>query len=99
MDIAGGDALWQEQIYSRYAPAAAAVENDGEPAPNVRDPWALDIRGNYGLRIPGDRLLNWSASLNHSSTGPRFTLGARISVGFDSTSGSETSATGGATVP
>ena len=88
--IAGSDALWQEQIYSRYAPPSATA--DGDPAANTRDPWALDIRGNYGLRIPGGRLLNWSASLNHSTTGPRFTLGAQLGLGLGGTTGPEPSA-------
>ncbi|MCZ0934565.1 MAG: autotransporter outer membrane beta-barrel domain-containing protein, partial [Gemmatimonadetes bacterium] len=87
--IAGSDALWQEQIYSRYAPPSATA--DGDPTANARDPWALDVRGNYGLRIPGGRLLNWSASLNHSTTGPRFTLGAQLGLGLGGTSGPETS--------
>ena len=103
--LAGGDALWQEQIYSRYAPAPSATAdgapavNAADPAANTRDPWALDIRGNYGLRIPGDRLLNWSASLNHSTTGPRFTLGAQLGLGGGSSSGPETSVVGGGMVP
>ena len=89
--IAGSDALWQEQIYSRYAPAPSATDghpdvNAGDPAANARDPWALDVRGNYGLRIPGGRLLNWSASLNHSTTGPRFTLGAQLGLGLGTSS-------------
>lgn len=70
-----GTALWQEQIYGQYAPAAAA---DGQTGPNARDPWALDLRGGYGIRMPGDRLLTWSASLNHSPAGARFMAGAQI---------------------
>ncbi|MCY3600383.1 MAG: tandem-95 repeat protein, partial [Gemmatimonadetes bacterium] len=100
----GSDALWQEQIYSRYAPASATADGDpaanaGKPTANTRDPWALDIRGNYGLRIPGDRLLNWSASLNHSPAGPRFTLGAQLGLGFGAGNGPEAPAGNGATVP
>ena len=81
----GGGALWQEQVYSRYAPAAAA---EGEPGLNARDPWALDLSGGYGVRIPGDRLLTWSATLNHSSAGPRLMLGAQL--GFGGASAAET---------
>jgi len=88
----GSDALWQEQIYSRYTPASATA--DGEPAPNARDPWTFDLRGDYGLRIPGGRLLNWSASLNHSTTGPRFTLGAQLGLGLGASSGAETAPEG-----
>ena len=83
----GGDALWREQIRSRYVPAAVlgadtgAIENGGAIAPGARHPWALDIRGGYGIRTPGERLLTWSGSVNHSPAGPRFTLGARIGLG------------------
>ena len=72
----GGDALWQEQVYSRYAPAAPSADG----APTARDPWAVDVRGNYGMRIPGNRLLTWSATVNHSPLGPRFT--AALQLGF-----------------
>ncbi|MDE2982712.1 MAG: tandem-95 repeat protein [Gemmatimonadota bacterium] len=84
--IAGGNALWQEQVYSRYVPAAA----DGETGLNAREPWALDLSGGYGMRMPGDRLLTWSGSVNHSPAGPRFTLGAQL--GFGASSGAETTA-------
>ena len=84
----GGGALWQEQVYSRYAPAAA----DGQAAPNARDEWALDLSGGYGIRIPGDRLLTWSTSVNHSPAGPRFMLGAQL--GFGGASAAEPSADG-----
>ncbi|MXZ74354.1 MAG: tandem-95 repeat protein, partial [Gemmatimonadetes bacterium] len=60
----GSDALWQDQIYTRYAPpapASASASADGEPAPNPRDAWTFDVRGDYAHRIPGGRLLNWSA--------------------------------------
>ncbi len=90
--IAGGGALWQEQVYSRYVPAAA---DGGQTVPSARDPWALDLSGGYGMRMPGDRLLTWSGSLNHSSAGPRFTLGAQL--GFGRSSRVET--TPGAVVP
>ena len=36
-----GGTLWQEQVYGRYLPEAAT------------DEWALDARGDYGLRLPG----------------------------------------------
>ena len=76
--LAGGDALWQEQVYSRYAPVTTA---EGEPGLNARDPWALDLSGGYGMRMSGDRVLTWSGSLNHSPAGPRFTLGAQLGFG------------------
>ena len=84
----GGGALWQEQVYSRYTPAAA----DGQTAPNARDGWALDLSGGYGMRMPGGRLLTWSTSVNHSPAGPRFMLGAQL--GFGGASGAEPSAEG-----
>ena len=76
----GGDALWREQIESRYVPAEVMDTDAGETANGARDPWALDIRGGYGIRMPNERLLTWTGSLNHSPAGPRFTLGARIAL-------------------
>ena len=76
------------QVYSRYAPVAV----DGDPTANARNPWALDLSGGYGMRIPGDRLLTWSASMNHSPAGPRFTIGAQL--GFGGSSRPEPSADG-----
>ena len=92
----GGDALWREQIYSRYAPSAAGVSVGprGEPAANARDPWTLDLRGGHGMRMPGGRLLTWSASMNPSPDGPRFTLGGQLGagarIGSGDASGTET---------
>lgn len=61
------------------------IAPDGsEIVASARDPWALDLRGGYGLRIPGNRLLTWTGSLNHSPAGPRFTLGAQIGIGVGS---------------
>ena len=86
----GGDALWRDQIQSRYA----GVGPRGEPAANARDPWTLDVRGDYGMRLPGGRLLTWSASMNPSPEGPRFTLGGQLGagglIGSDDASGTET---------
>ena len=62
---AGGGALWREQVYGRYAPAAA-------------DAWELDARGGYGLRLPGGRLLTWFGSLTHSQIGRGFLIGGQI---------------------
>ena len=47
--------------------------------------------GDAAHRIPGGRLLNWSATLNHAPTGPRFTLGAQLSLGTPLGLGSGTS--------
>ena len=76
----GGDALWREQIQSRYVRAEVMDTDAGEIANGARDPWALDLQGGYGIRMPGERLLSWTGSLNHSPAGPCFTLGARIAL-------------------
>ncbi|MXW35235.1 MAG: autotransporter outer membrane beta-barrel domain-containing protein, partial [Chloroflexi bacterium] len=62
----GGGALWQEQAYRQYVPAA------------VRDEWEVDARGGYGLRLPGGRLLIWFGTLKHSPYGRSFLIGAQI---------------------
>jgi len=41
---------------TRRSPPAAR-----DHAANARDPWTLDVRGDYGMRMPGGRLLTWSA--------------------------------------
>ncbi len=76
----GGDALWRDQIESRYAPAEVMDADGRETANGARDPWALDLRGGYGIRMSGDKLLTWTGAFNHSPAGPRFTLGARIAL-------------------
>ena len=79
----GGDALWQDQVYSRYAaaPGTAPAAHGAALAPSARDPWAVDIRGGYGIRIPGNHLLTWSGSVNHSPMGPRFTTALQLGFG------------------
>ncbi|MDE2945049.1 MAG: tandem-95 repeat protein [Gemmatimonadota bacterium] len=92
----GGDALWQEQVYSRHAAAPAAAPApaaDGAALardPRARDPWAVDVRGGYGIRIPGNHLLTWSASVNHSPVGPRFTTALKLGFGSSRTPRKET---------
>ena len=54
---------------------------DGRAPPTARKPWGLDLRADYGARIPGGRLLTWSGSMSHSPAGPRFVLGAQIGGG------------------
>jgi len=73
----GGDALWQEQISRRPMPAAPG---DGH-APEVRDGWALDLSGGYGMQMPDGRMLTWTGSLNRSALGAHFTLGGEIGIG------------------
>ncbi|MDE2878836.1 autotransporter outer membrane beta-barrel domain-containing protein [Candidatus Palauibacter soopunensis] len=93
----GGGALWQDQVYSRYAAAPAAASSPVAPAAagtapgaalapraRARDPWAVDVRGGYGIRIPGNHLLTWSGSVNHSPMGPRFTTALQLGFGGSS---------------
>jgi hypothetical protein len=79
----GGDALWQEEISRRYMPAATSDER----AANARDGWALDVRGEYGMRLPGGRLFKWVGSVNHSSLGSLLQLGGQIGIGSQPASG------------
>ena len=65
---AAGGALWQEQVYRRHLPAAAG------------DEWALDARGEYGMRAPGGGLLSWFGSYSQSPYGRRFLLGGRLGL-------------------
>lgn len=62
---AGTDALWQDEVYRRYLPAAA------------REQWALDVRGNYRMRLPSNRL-TWFGSFSQSPYGRRFLIGGRL---------------------
>ena len=64
---AAGGALWREQVYGRYAPAAA-------------DAWELDARGGYGVPVLGDRLLTWFGSLRRSAVGGGFFVGGQIDM-------------------
>ena len=63
-----GGTLWQEQVYQRYL---------SEP---TGDAWALDARGEYGMRLPRGGLLAWFGSLSQSAYGRRFLVGGRIGV-------------------
>ena len=42
---------------------------------------AVDVRGGYCIRIPGNHLLTWSGSVNHSAMGPRFTTALQLGFG------------------
>ena len=61
----GGGTLWQEQVWRSTLPEAA-------------DEWALDARGEYGMRLPGGRLLTWFGSLSQSAWGRRFSVGGQV---------------------
>ena len=63
---AGGDALWREQVYRRYLPGRTG------------DQWAVDARGDYGMRLPTGGLLTWFGSFSHSPYGRRFTVGGSL---------------------
>ncbi len=65
---AGGGALWQDQVYRQYLPAA------------TRGEWGMDARGGYGMRMPGGGLLTWFGSVSHSLFGRRFAFGGRVGV-------------------
>ena len=64
----GGGTLWQEQVYRRYVPEA------------MGDEWALDARGEYGVRLPSGGLLTWFGSLSQSAYGKRFIVGGRVGM-------------------
>ncbi|WP_419859627.1 Ig-like domain-containing protein [Candidatus Palauibacter sp.] len=63
--------LWQE-VLSHRTPVGAAE----------REAWSLDAQARYALRLPGGRLLAWSAELGRSAEGYALTLGAGIEGGI-----------------
>ena len=44
-------------------------------APAAPEPWSLDARGRWAVRLPGGRLLAWSGGLTRSARGYAFTIG------------------------
>ncbi len=64
----GGGALWQEQVYRHYVPEA------------MGDAWAVDARGEYGVRLRSGGLLTWFGSLSQSAYGKRFAVGGRVGM-------------------
>ena len=66
----GGGALWQEQVYRHYVPEA------------MGDAWAVDARGEYGVRLGSGGLLTltWFGSLSQSAYGKRFAVGGRVGM-------------------
>ncbi len=68
----GTDALWQEQIHRRSAAAAAGDER------------ALDARIDYGVRMPGGRLLTPFGAYGQSQFDRRLRFGAQLGTLEDS---------------
>ncbi|MCY4509578.1 MAG: hypothetical protein OXG35_21820, partial [Acidobacteria bacterium] len=66
--VAGGGTLWQEQVYRSYVPEA------------MGDAWALDARGEYGVRLRSGGLLTWFGSLSHAVYGRQLMVGGRLGV-------------------
>ena len=62
----GTGMLWQDQVYRHSLPDAA------------RDEWAMDARGDYGMRLPSGGLLTWFGSYRQSHDGRRVLVGGRI---------------------
>jgi hypothetical protein len=67
------------------AGAAGALWNDRHgalrpDAPAAAEPWALDARGRWAVRLPDGRLLAWSGGLVRSARGYAFTLGGGFGV-------------------
>ena len=69
---AGTGALWREQVHESRQPVRAD-----------REPWTLDARGEYALRLPGGRLFTWVGSFNRSALGNRLTLGGQLGTVAD----------------
>lgn len=63
-----GGTLWQEQVYRHYVPEA------------MGDAWAVDARGEYGVRLRTGGLLTWFWSLSQSAYGKRFAVGGRFGM-------------------
>ena len=63
---AGSGALWQEQVYRQYVSERA------------EDAFAVDARGDYGMRLPNGGLLTWFGSYRHSPYGRSFHVGGSI---------------------
>ena len=64
----GGGTLWQEQAYRSDLPEA------------MGDAWALDARGEYGMRLSSGGLLTWFGSLSESAWGRRLMVGGQFGM-------------------
>ncbi len=62
----GTGALWQEEVYRHYLPE------------QEQDTFAVDARGDYGMRLPNGGLLTWFGSYSHSPYGRGFLVGGSI---------------------
>ena len=62
----GRGTLWQEQVFRSRLPEARS------------DAWALDARGEYGMRLSSGGLLTWFGSLSRSAWGRRLMIGGRL---------------------
>ena len=62
----GTGALWQEEVYRHYL------------SEKKRDAFAVDARGDYGMRLPHGGLLTWFGSYRHSPYGRGFLVGGSI---------------------
>ena len=60
----GGGTLWQGPVHRRYVPEA----------------WALDARGEYGMRLSSGGLLTWFGLLNQSAQGRRLMVGGQFGM-------------------
>ena len=66
-DAGGGTgALWQDEVYRRYLPGAEQEE------------WAMDARGEYGMKLPSGQRLTWFGNFDRSRHGHRFLVGAQM---------------------
>ena len=63
---AGTGTLWQEEVYRQYL------------SEEEQDAFAVDARGDYGMRLPNGALLNWFGSYSHSPYGRSFLIGGSI---------------------
>ena len=70
----GTGALWQEEVYRHYLPE------------QEHDAFAVDARGDYGMRLPNGGLLRWFGSYSHSPYGRGFLVGGSV-TGMRSRSG------------
>ena len=62
----GTGALWQEEVYRHHLSERA------------EDAFAVDARGDYGMRLPNGGLLTWFGSYSHSPYGRGFLVGGSI---------------------
>ena len=62
----GTGTLWQEEVYRQYLSV------------KEQDAFAVDARGEYGMRLPSGGLLNWFGSYSHSPYGRSFLVGGSI---------------------